>query len=663
MKKIALIILDGWGIGNGSKGDAIANSKTPFYDYLLKNYPHSQLLTDGEHVGLPEGQMGNSEVGHLNIGAGRIVYQDLAKINKAVKDKTFVTNPVLLNAFEQAKKNNKTLHLMGLLSPGGIHSHEQHLYKLCDLAQAQGLSNVFIHAFMDGRDCDPKSGLKHITNLETHLKKSDAKLATLIGRYYAMDRDKRWERVKLAYDLLVNGIGKKFNSGVEAVNASYAENITDEFIKPVLINENGKIKEGDVVICFNFRTDRCREITTVFTQKDFPEFGMKTLSLHYVTMTNYDSTFKGIHIMYDKDDLKMTLGEVLSKAGKKQLRIAETEKYPHVTFFFSGGREKEFEGESRIVVPSQKVATYDLKPEMSAEEVSNAFVTAATPLSALPDSPSRSALAEQGGESTKAGKPGYHTTDGQMWNLLHDKAVKMKQSPTQAEDTLWQLLRNKTTSYNFRRQHIIGGYIVDFVCLEKKLVVEVDGDIHDYQKEEDAIRTAFLNRNKFEVIRFRNEEVISKPDEVIKKIIEKLDALQVLPLGEDSRLPDGQVGGVSPDFICLNFANPDMVGHTGVFSAVQKAVETVDACNKRVVEAGLANGYSFIIIADHGNAEYMINENGTPNTAHTTNPVDCVLIDSDYKKISNGKLADLAPTILTMMGIEIPKEMDGKILV
>lgn len=499
MKKLVLIILDGWGIGDKSKADAITNSKTPFYNYLLKTYPHSQLLTDGSHVGLPEGQMGNSEVGHLNIGAGRVVYQDLAKINKAIQDKTFHTNTVLKNAFEYAKQNNKSLHLMGLVSPGGIHSHQGHLYTLCDLAKEYGLKNVFIHAFMDGRDCDPKSGLKHIKDLETHLKKSAGKIATVCGRYYSMDRDNRWERIKLAYNLIVKQEGKAFTSAVDAVESSYNENVTDEFIKPCVIDKNGNIKEGDCVICFNFRTDRCREITIALTQKDMPELGMKTLPLHYVTMARYDDTFKNIYVVFEKDNLPMTLGEVISLANKKQIRIAETEKYPHVTFFFSGGREKEFIGETRIMIPSPKVATYDLQPEMSAAGVTDAIVN----------------------------------------------EIKKQKS----------------------------------------------------------------------------------------------------------------------DFICLNFANPDMVGHTGSLPAVQKAIETVDSCNKKVVESAIENNYSVIIIADHGNAELMINKDGTPNTAHTTNPVPCILIDKDYKQIKNGKLADLAPTILKIIGITIPKEMTGVILV
>ena len=504
MKKVALIILDGWGIGDGSKSDAIANANTPFVKSLFKNYPHSTLLTSGNNVGLPDGQMGNSEVGHLNIGAGRIVYQDLELINKAIREKTIDTNPTLVKAFEYAKQNNKSVHFMGLVSEGGVHSSQAHLHHLCDMAKANGLSNVFIHAFTDGRDTDPKSGLGYMRNLEEHLKTSAGKVASVCGRYYAMDRDKRWERVKIAYDLLVHGTGNKTRNSLAGIEQSYAENVTDEFIKPIVITDDagnaiGTIKENDVVICFNFRTDRCREITQVLTQQNMPEQGMNTLPLYYVTMTNYDHTFKNVHLVYDKDNLENTLGEVLEKAGKTQIRIAETEKYPHVTFFFSGGREKEFNGEKRIMIPSQKVATYDLKPEMSAVEVTDAIVP--------------------------------------------------------------ELLKGDT------------------------------------------------------------------------------------------------------DFICLNFANADMVGHTGDYKAVTKAIETVDACTKRVVEAGLKTGYSFIIIADHGNADYMINPDGSPNTAHSTNPVPCILIDTDYKKVSDGKLADIAPTILKMMKLAIPKEMDGKVLV
>lgn len=511
MKKVALIILDGWGIGDGSKSDAIANANTPFVDSLYKKYPHSTLRTSGENVGLPDGQMGNSEVGHLNIGAGRIVYQDFALINKAVREKTIDTNVELVKAFDYAKQNNKAIHFIGLVSEGGVHSSQAHLHYLCDLAKAKGLSNVFVHAFTDGRDTDPKSGLGYIKNLEAHISslpfgegRGGVKIASVIGRYYAMDRDKRWERVKLAYDLLVKGEGKKSQNIIKSIEESYSENVTDEFIKPIVCtdasgNPIGTIKENDVVICFNFRTDRCREITEVLTQKDMPELGMKTLPLYYVTMTNYDATFKNVHILYDKDNLVNTLGEVLERAGKKQIRIAETEKYPHVTFFFSGGREKEFVGEKRIMVPSPKVATYDLKPEMSAVEMTDAIIP---------------------------------------------------------------------------------------------------------------------------------------------------------------ELKKGEV-----DFICLNYANADMVGHTGDYNAVIKAVETVDACTKRVVETGIENGYSFIIIADHGNSDYMVNPDGSPNTAHTTNPVPCILIDSDYKKIKEGKLADIAPTILKMMGVGIPKEMDGDVLI
>ena len=504
MKKAALIILDGWGIGDGSKSDAIANANTPFVDSLYKKYPHNTLRTSGDNVGLPDGQMGNSEVGHLNIGAGRIVYQDLAMINKAIQEKTIDTNPELIKAFEYAKQNKKAIHFIGLVSEGGVHSSQAHLHYLIDLAKENNINDIFIHAFTDGRDTDPKSGLGYIKNLQQHLDKSSGKIASVIGRYYAMDRDKRWERIKLAYDLLVKGEGKKTTNIADAIQQSYNENLTDEFIKPIVVtdasgNAVGVIKENDVVICFNFRTDRCREITTVLTQQNMPEQDMNILPLYYITLTNYDSSFKNIHLMFDKPDLKNTLGEVLEHAGKTQIRIAETEKYPHVTFFFSGGREKEFKGEKRMMIPSQKVATYDLKPEMSAIEVTDAIVPV--------------------------------------------------------------LLKGDT------------------------------------------------------------------------------------------------------DFICLNFANADMVGHTGVYSAVIKAVETVDSCLKRVVEAGLQTGYSFIIIADHGNADYMINPDGSPNTAHTKNPVPCILIDKDYKNVNEGKLADIAPTLLKLMNIDIPKEMDGKVLV
>jgi 2,3-bisphosphoglycerate-independent phosphoglycerate mutase len=503
-KKVVLIIMDGWGEGPATKANAIEQAQVPFVKSLYTKYPHAQLLTSGEAVGLPEGQMGNSEVGHINIGAGRVVFQELVRINKAIREKTIDSNPALLAAFDYAKTNKKKIHLLGLISDGGVHSMTSHLTKLCDLAKEKGLSDVFVHAFTDGRDTDPKSGLNYLKVLEEHLKTSSGKIASVIGRYYAMDRDKRWERVKLAYDLLVKGEGKHITNVQQAVNEEYAAGITDEFIKPtVVVDEQQQpiatIASGDVVICFNYRTDRCREITEVLTQKDMPENGMKTLDLHFVTMTRYNETFKNIHVVFDKEDLTMTLGEVLSNAGKKQIRIAETEKYPHVTFFFSGGREAVFQGETRLMAPSPKVATYDLQPEMSARDL-------------------------------------------------------------------------------------------------KDLIV-----------------------------------------------------------------PELKAG--NPDFVCLNFANPDMVGHTGVFSAVVKAVETVDACVKEVVDAGLTQNYSFIIIADHGNAEYMINEDGSPNTAHTTNPVPVFLIDNEYKNIQNGKLADLAPTILKMMGIAVPKEMTGEFLV
>ena len=499
-KKVALLILDGWGIGDQSSADAIHHAKTPFIDSLYNNQPHATLRTDGEFVGLPDGQMGNSEVGHLNIGAGRVIFQDLVKINKAIDDDSISNNSVIKEAIAYAKKNNKALHLMGLVSDGGIHSHTKHLYKLLDIAKKEAVSDVFVHAFTDGRDCKPTSGIEHLERLKNKLAESPAQLASMIGRYYAMDRDNRWERIKIAYDLLTEGKGKKYTDPLKAIADSYDNSITDEFIKPVnFTKENGDpiatIQEGDVVICFNYRTDRCREITVALTQKEFPEHGMKTIPLHYVTMTNYDSSFEGIQIIFDKDNLKNTLGEIISKAGRKQIRIAETEKYPHVTFFFSGGQEIPFEGEKRIMVPSPKVGTYDQQPEMSAKEIK---------------------------------------------------------------------------------------------------------------------------------------------DKIIHEINEQ-----------------------SADFICLNFANPDMVGHTGVFDAIVKAVETVDSYTKEIVEAGKLNDYQFIIIADHGNADFAINADGSPNTAHTTNPVPVFLIDNDYNEIKDGVLADVAPTILKIMGIDQPKEMTG----
>ncbi len=505
-KKLALIILDGWGQAPNVKSNAIANSKTPFVDSLYKNYPHAQLLTSGENVGLPDGQMGNSEVGHMNIGAGRIVWQELARINNEIKEHLIDTNPVLLAAFEYARVNNKPLHLMGLVSDGGVHSHINHLKRLCELAEEHGITNVFVHAFMDGRDTDPKSGIIFIKDLQQHFaeKQLNTEIATVCGRYYAMDRDKRWERVKLAYDMLVHSKGDFYQNVFDAVEHSYSMGVTDEFIKPIVITDDdnqplAKIEKQDCVICFNFRTDRCREITHVLTQRDMPEHEMKALPLYYVTMTRYDEKFEDIHVMYEKDNLIKTLGEVLAANGKSQVRIAETEKYPHVTFFFSGGREASFECEKRIMIPSPKVATYDLKPSMSAFEVKDA------------------------------------------------------------------------------------------------IIAEINKDV--------------------------------------------------------------------PDFICLNFANTDMVGHTGVYPAVVEAVETVDQCLSEVVEAGLKKGYSFVIIADHGNADYMINDDGTPNTAHSLNPVPVFIIDKDYKKVSNGILADVAPTILKMMDVPVPTEFSGKVLV
>ena len=498
-KKTVLIILDGWGHGDKTKSDAIHHSNTPFIDSLYQKYPNCELKTFGEYVGLPKGQMGNSEVGHLNIGAGRIVYQDLAKINIACANNSIAEMENLKASFAYAKQNNKALHLIGLVSDGGIHSHKNHLYKLCELAQKEGVEKVFVHAFTDGRDCDPKSGKGFIQELEQNL--FGAKIASVCGRYFAMDRDKRWERVKLAYDVLTKGIGESSQNLIESIQNSYDNGITDEFIKPLVsVDENGKsvatIKEDDAVICFNFRTDRCREITNVLTQTNMPDFEMNTLNLHYTTMTNYDASYKKVNVIYNKNNIKNTLGEVLEQNNKSQIRIAETEKYPHVTFFFSGGREAEFIGEKRLMVNSPKVATYDLQPEMSAPEVTSTIV----------------------------------------------------------------------------------------VELEK---------------------------------------------------------------GET-------------DFICLNFANPDMVGHTGDYSAIKKAVETVDSCTQKVVEAGLKNDYAFIIIADHGNADFALNSDGTPNTAHSTNMVPCFAINTNFEKIENGKLGDIAPTILHIMGVETPIEMAGE---
>lgn len=493
--------MDGWGLGKVAQSDAIQASKTPFVSSLYEKYPHSTLITCGRAVGLPEGQMGNSEVGHLNLGAGRIVYQELERINMAVEDGTLARNPELLATIRYAKENGKPLHLMGLVSDGGVHSHISHLKALTSICHEKGLNQVFIHAFTDGRDTDPKSGIGFLKDLQSHLDTTTGKIATVVGRYYAMDRDKRWERVKKAYDALVKREGKKAKDIFKAVEESYAEGITDEFILPIINEEvaDASVKDGDAVICFNFRTDRCRQITEVLTQKDFPDFGMKKLDLYYTTMTIYDHNFKGIHNIFNNQDLNNTLGEVIERNHLSQIRIAETEKYPHVTFFFSGGREQPFEGEKRIMVPSPKVATYDLQPEMSAREVTAAL------------------------------------------------------------------------------------------------------------------------------------------------------------------LPE--INAQSADFICLNFANADMVGHTGVWAAVIKAVETVDDCVKQVVTAGLENGYQIFLTADHGNADFMVNENGTPNTAHTKNLVPYFIIGAGEISLKPGKLGDVAPTILTMMHLPIPEAMTGEILI
>lgn len=492
------MILDGWGKSPDPKVSAVDNANTPFIDSLYKNYPNANLLTDGMNVGLPEGQMGNSEVGHMNLGAGRIVYQDLAKINLAVKENTLKDEPVLKDAFLHAKTHNKAVHFLGLYSDGGVHSHVSHLKGLIEASENYGLEKVFIHAFTDGRDVDPRSGKGFLIDLNVFCSDKKAKLATVTGRYYAMDRDKRWERVKLAYDVLVHNIGEKTQNIAETIQKNYDEGITDEFIKPIVITDSqgepmAKINEDDVVIFFNFRTDRGRELTQVLNQEDFHEQNMHKLRLYYVTMTNYDDSFKGVHVVYDKDNIQETLGEVLSKAGKKQIRIAETEKYPHVTFFFNGGREIPFDGEERILCPSPKVATYDLQPEMSAYEIRDAII---------PE-------------------------------------------------------------------------------LEKGMV----------------------------------------------------------------------------DFVCLNFANPDMVGHTGDMKAAIKACETVDSCAQSVITAALKNGYTTLVIADHGNCETMINPDGSPNTAHTTNPVPLIVVDPDIKEVKDGVLADIAPTILKLLGVPQPQAM------
>ncbi|MEO9099864.1 MAG: 2,3-bisphosphoglycerate-independent phosphoglycerate mutase [Ginsengibacter sp.] len=502
IKKVILVIMDGWGLGQKKESDAIQNAKTPFVSSLYNQYPHSTLITYGRAVGLPEGQMGNSEVGHLNLGAGRVVYQELERINVAIENGEFEKNPALLQSLNYAKENKKPLHLMGLVSNGGVHSHIDHLKAITTICKKHGLEKVYIHAFTDGRDTDPKSGIHFLEDLQQHLEKTTGKIATITGRYYAMDRDKRWERIKVAYDALVHRKGEISTNIFSAIHSSYENNVTDEFLKPIINAEapDSEILDGDAVICFNFRTDRCREITEALTQSAFPEYDMKPLNLDYTTMTLYDHTFKNLRIIFEKDDLKNTIGEVLEANQKKQIRIAETEKYPHVSFFFSGGREKPFEGENRIMIPSPKVATYDLQPEMSA----------------------------------------YVVTDA--------------------------------------------------------LVAEI-------KKQSD-------------------------------------------------------------DFICLNFANADMVGHTGVWASVVKAVETVDKCVKEIVTAGLENGYTIFLTADHGNADYIVNEDGTPNTAHTKNLVPFLIIDKEWHgKITPGKLGDIAPTILTMMKLPIPAEMTGKVLI
>jgi len=503
-RKTLLMILDGWGIGDGSKADVISQVPTPNISWYKNNYPNSRLHASGEDVGLPDGQMGNSEVGHLNIGAGRVIYQDLVKINKECKTGEIRQNKVLTDAFSYARDAKKQVHFLGLLSDGGVHSLDKHLYSLCDMTMSYGLKNVFIHGFGDGRDTDPRSGIGFMKNLLDHLKKSNGQVASFIGRYYAMDRDKRWERIKEAYDLIVSGIGTPSGNIIDAMQESYDQGVTDEFMKPIVITDNtgtpvGNVKEGDVIVFFNYRNDRAKELTIALTQKDMPEDGMKTIPLYYCTMTPYDATFKGLHVIYPKENAENTIGEVLASAGKHQLRIAETEKYAHVTFFFSGGREEKFKNEERIMIPSPKVATYDLQPEMSAYGVKDAVIKA-------------------------------------------------------------------------------------------------------------------IESGKF-------------------------------------------------DFICLNFANGDMVGHTGVYEAIEKAVATVDECAGAVIKSARNSGYDVLIIADHGNADKAINDDGSPNTAHSLNPVPLILVSDDYNTIKEGILADVAPTLLKIMGIPIPKDMTGKALV
>ena len=498
------MILDGWGIGNHTKSDAIFSTHPEYITKLTETYPHAQLRTDGENVGLPDGQMGNSEVGHLNIGAGRVVYQDLVKINRACKDGSILENPEIVAAFEYAKSKGANVHFMGLVSDGGVHSSIEHLFKLCDISKHYGIENTFVHCFMDGRDTDPKSGKGFIEELEKHMAASTGRIASIIGRYYAMDRDKRWERVKVAYDCLVNGVGEKAEDMVAAMQKSYDEGVTDEFVKPIVhVDGNGEaigtIKPNDMVIFFNYRNDRARELTVVLTQQDMPEQGMHTMPLYYCCMTPYDASFKGLHILFDKENVKNTIGEWVSSLGLAQLRIAETEKYAHVTFFLNGGREDKFGNEERILVASPKVATYDLQPEMSAYEVADKLVAA-------------------------------------------------------------------------------------------------------------------LDMQKY-------------------------------------------------DFICLNFANGDMVGHTGVYDAIVKAVKAVDACVSKVVESAKANGYEVVMIADHGNADNAINADGTPNTAHSLNPVPIVVVSERVKSVENGILADVAPTVLKLMGVEQPADMTGHALV